>query len=605
MNIPGTKIRLEGADIAFILILVISLFLNFSLISELKQMPSPLYGGDLYNGLGGVNHILSGGNVLESAQMVGEPPWVPWGYHLSVAAFSVATGLDALHALMYFSLVVQFFSLIVVYLLAARVAGNRNVALIASVLVDLSFPVFKYSDVATVLAVPLFALMLAQFMEKPGRRSAALAGIAMGIMGLSNTQAFFVGIIMFGFAAICLLYPRIREKGLKLEAVLEEKELVTNLGILFLVGFVLALLFWFKPIFVFHGQTPNDIQNITYPDVTQMGIFMGQTYGFFVSLLAPFGFDFPGIVFSALNVAGLYFVLRNPGRYGIAVVLVATALAGILHPVITEPLLKTQFMALMMFGRVSLITGLLLVSIGFSNLAERIKNGKAALAALAVCILLAGLMVNNYLSVRSNDQWVKVGKDPLPPFYAELEGWIKENTNVNDVFLTTNEDGFMMNSLTGRKVVSYRRAHSSPYTDMHARMADQAVMAYGTNGQKTSELLEKYDVKYLLVTYNWVSNEFRVSDQGQLAGFFDPLDVPNNATNKAYWDANGVKYLQATMSMDPAPPANVPLYDMIVALPYPIQNGGPISPTLMGHFRLVKAIKAEGADIFQIYERVD
>ncbi|NYZ60331.1 hypothetical protein H0O01_01385 [Candidatus Micrarchaeota archaeon] len=389
------------------------------------------------------------------------------------------------------------------------------------------------------------------------------------------------------------------------EAVLGEKELLANLGILFAVGFALSLLFWFRPIFVFHGQTPNDIQNITYPDVTQMPIFLEQTYGFFVTLLAPFGLDFPGILFSALNVAGLYFVIRKPDKYGIALVLVVAALVGILHPLITEPLLKTQLMASMMFGRAATILSVLLVAIGFANLVERIRDRNVAAGALAICIILAMLMANNVLGVRETDRWAMVGKEAVAEPHAELEAWIKQNTGVNDVFITTNEDGFMMNALTGRKVVSYRRAHSSPYTDMHQRMADQAVMVYGTNGQETLELLEKYDVKYVLVTYNWVSNEFRISDQGQLEGFFDPLDVPNNSSNKEYWDSNGVKYLQATMSMDPAPPPNIPLYDMIVALPYPLDQAGPVSPTLMGNFRLVKTVYSEGYPIFQIYERVD
>ena len=605
MKISAMGREVELIDIIFAVFLVASLVWQNGYLSQLKQIPSPLYGGDYYNGLGGVNHILGGGNILESAQMIGEPPWVPWMYHLSVSSFSAISGMDPMHALINFSFVIQVFTLITVYLLAAKVTGNRNVALLSAILMLLSFPVFKYSDFATVLVVPLFTLSLAVFMEKPDRKNALVAGLAMAFMGLSNTQAFFVGMMMFGIAGICLLYPKIKGKKLKAETVLGEKELLVNLGILFAVGFALSLLFWFRPIFVFHGQTPNDIQNITYPDVTQMSIFMEQTYGFFVTLLAPFEFDFPGILFSALNVAGLYFVIRKPDKYGIVLVLLLAGIACILHPMITEPLLKTQLMASMMFGRVATVLAVLLAAIGLANLVEKIKDRNVAAGALAICIILAMLMANNVLGVRETDRWAMVGKTAVAEPHAELEAWIKENTNVNDVFLTTNEDGFMMNALTGRKVVSYRRAHASPYTNMHRRMADQAVMVYGTNGQETSGLLDKYGVKYVLVTYNWVSNEFRFSDDGQLAGFFDPLDVPNNATNRAYWDSNGVKYLEVTMSMDPAPPPNVPLYDLIVAMPYPLDSGGPVSPTLIGNFRLVKTVYSEGYPIFQVYERVD
>ncbi|NYZ60875.1 glycosyltransferase family 39 protein, partial [Candidatus Micrarchaeota archaeon] len=209
MRISAMGREVELIDVIFAVFLVASLIWQNGYLSQLKQIPSPMYGGDYYNGLGGVNHILSGGNLLESAQMVGEPPWVPWMYHLSVAAFSIISGMDPMHALIYFSFVIQIFTLITVYLLAARVAGRKDVALLSSVLMLLSFPVFKYSDFATVLVVPLFTLALAVFMERPDRKNALVAGLAMAFMGLSNTQAFFVGIMMFGIAGIFLLYPKL------------------------------------------------------------------------------------------------------------------------------------------------------------------------------------------------------------------------------------------------------------------------------------------------------------------------------------------------------------------------------------------------------------
>ncbi|MDD2655112.1 MAG: hypothetical protein PHQ80_00390 [Candidatus ainarchaeum sp.] len=601
MKILGKEVG--NADFVFALVLIASLVMQNDYLGQLQQLPSPLYGGDYYNGLGGVNHIASGGNVLDSAQMAGEAPWVPWLYHLSIAGFSWASGLDTEHALIYFSLVVQVLSLIVAYVFVGKVSGNRYAGIIAAILFLRDFPIFKYSDFANVLTVPAFALGLYLFMEKRDLKSAAIAGVLMGLMALSNTQAFFVGIILLGLAAIHMLYPKFKENGWKLDTLKAEKELLKVLAVLFLVGFAISLLFWFRPIFVFHGYTPNDIQNITYPDVTRLSVFIDMSYSLLKELLLPFGLGSPGIALSALNVAGIYFMAKDPGKYGIVLVVFVAAVIGILHPAITEPLLNTQLMSTMMYGRVATLSAALLVAVGLVNLLGMLKDGKVQVAVMASCILLAGMAVGDIIASKGAGQWSIMAKaGPLPGYYAELGGWIKENTNVNDVFLTTNEDGFMMNALTGRKVVSYRRAHSSPYTDMHARMADQAVMVYGTNAAKTKELLDKYGVKYLLVTYNWVSNEFRVSEEGELLGFFDPLDVPDNPTNRAYWDANGVSYISVTMSMDPAPPTNVPLYDLIVALPY-MEGGGPISPVLMQEFRPVKAVQVGGQNIFLIYER--
>jgi len=120
--------------------------------------------------------------------------------------------LDAMHALIDFSLVIQVFSLIVAYVFVSRLVNNKYVGIIAAILFLRDFPIFKYSDFANVLTVPAFVLGLYIFIEKKDMKSAALAGVLMGLMALSNTQAFFVGLILFGLAAIYMLYPKFKEK---------------------------------------------------------------------------------------------------------------------------------------------------------------------------------------------------------------------------------------------------------------------------------------------------------------------------------------------------------------------------------------------------------
>jgi hypothetical protein len=220
-----------------------------------------------------------------------------------------------------------------------------------------------------------------------------------------------------------------------------------------------------------------------------------------------------------------------------------------------------------------------------------------------VLLLLSLSIYFSGFDAKKADQWYKTGTTALAPQFVELETWIKANTNVSDVFLTTNEDAFMMNALTGRKVLSYRRAHSSPYIDMNARMADQAVIVYGTDAAETSALLKKYEVKYLLWTGTWITNEFSFDQQGKFVGFFDPLDVPDNASNKAYWDAHGVKYLNQTMSLDPAARAGFPTYPMLIAIPYKMDMQAPYNPQLLDNFVLKKTIQSQGQDVFRIYER--
>src|SRR3989344_8578193 len=109
--------RFSYGDILFLLVSLVMLSYTFGFVTQLKQIPSPLYGGDYYNGLGGVIHILDGGSILNSAQMAGEIPWVPWLYHLSVAIFSRITGIEPMMALIDFSVIIEVLALAVIYLL--------------------------------------------------------------------------------------------------------------------------------------------------------------------------------------------------------------------------------------------------------------------------------------------------------------------------------------------------------------------------------------------------------------------------------------------------------------------------------------------------------
>jgi len=277
-------------------------------------------------------------------------------------------------------------------------------------------------------------------------------------------------------------------------------------------------------------------------------------------------------------------------------------LAAILHPIVTLPLLNVQLVNFMMFEQIYPSAMLVFVSLGFAYAAAAIgKKWKYAVPALLLMLLACGFIAySDYWKGVSADRWTEVGKTDIGQPYAELSSWIREKTDANDVFVATNEDGFMMNALTGRKVVSYRRTHASPYISLHERMADQAVIVYGTDEAARSGLLSKYSVKYLLWTNRWVLNEFQFDQSGQLAGFFDPLTVPAGQEYQSYWDANGVKYMSYNFPFDPAPRKGVPTYDQLIAAPSQLSME-PLNSGIYQHFELKKTISYEGQDYFRIY----
>jgi hypothetical protein len=143
-----------------------------------------------------------------------------------------------------------------------------------------------------------------------------------------------------------------------------------------------------------------------------------------------------------------------------------------------------------------------------------------------VLLLVSAVLFSDAYSARQKDVYYTAAREPLSGPLLELKQWTIANTDVNDVFLTDNEDAFMLNGLTGRKSVSYRRTHAPIYTDMNQRMLDSAVILYGNDSTTRNELLKTYRVKYLLWTIRWFDNQYTVDAQGQLRGFFDPFMVP-------------------------------------------------------------------------------
>jgi hypothetical protein len=370
------------------------------------------------------------------------------------------------------------------------------------------------------------------------------------------------------------------------------------------IGFLLSLLFWFKPLFIYRGSTPNDIQNITVQDMTKPAILWSTIQSYVLLMALPFQSGLLWI-FNIVSIAGIYWAFKNraavEGRFALAVLL-AWFLA-IIHPLFTLPLLHMHFVNFMMSDQIYPFAVLVLFSLGGAYLLQKAEGRSATLSYAVLGALLAAsfLSYTGYMESRINDQWSKVGMSPLSPAFDELSAYIRANTSVNDVFLTNNEDAFAMNALTGRKVVTYRRTHASPYINMSERMADAAVMVYGSNDATRSALLKKYNVKYLLWSANWVRNEFSFDQSGHLAGFFDPLSVPASQPAAAYWDSNGVKYIEYTFPMDPAPRQGVPVYDQLVALPANFSME-PLSPAIYAHFELVKTIGAGGQEAFRIYK---
>ncbi|MBI5223432.1 hypothetical protein HY990_03345 [Candidatus Micrarchaeota archaeon] len=599
---------LTKSNVLYLLGALFILYLHYNLVSKFQSLPSPIYGGDYYNGLGGVMHIFEGGNPLSSAQMSDEVPWVPWFYHLSVSLFSKLLGLDPMQGLILFSILIAVLVLVVIYLICLRFFGDLTFAPILALFYFASgFPIFKYSPFAAYLLVPAFVLCIYEFIRSPDMKRAILTALLLGLCALSNTQAFFISFLIFGASAIVFLLPLFITDFSALTTITISKEGMDKLKLwagVFILGFLISLLFWYKPLFVYHGSTPNDIQNITVPDMHVSAYLWGGIIDLISAVLFPLKSGL-GPLFSIIYLFGLYHLVsnRNELKEKFVLVLFVLWLLVIIHPAITVPLFNFHLVNFMMSDQIYPIVLMLTFYFGLISIDRKYGQGGNLSIVLLIAILLfsAYYLNSQWTRMQEKDQYLQHAINPLPPPIADLRAYLRSNTDVNDIILTDNEDGFMMNAVAGRKVLSYRRAHASPYIDMHQRMADQAVIVYGNNDLMRSQLLVKYHVKYLLWSNRWIPNEFQFDEQGKVAGFFDPLSVPNTPDYSRYWIANGVKFGNAKSSLDPAPREGAPIYDLLIATPYQMSLE-PLSPDLYNHFTLEKTFSYGGTDYFRLYK---
>ena len=149
-----------------------------------------------------------------------------------------------------------------------------------------------------------------------------------------------------------------------------------------------------------------------------------------------------------------------------------------------------------------------------------------------------------------------------------MQDFIIQNTNVNDVFLSSNELSFALNGLTGRKLLVSRRAQNDPFMDMEERVRAAAVILYSNNEESRQEYIEKFNVKYLYWNIQWVSTEYKLNEKGEIANRFDPLILFDTPENIEFLDSNNINYFKQHTWMDPSLQGNeYKQFDLLFILP--------------------------------------
>jgi len=295
---------------------------------------------------------------------------------------------------------------------------------------------------------------------------------------------------------------------------------------------------------------------------------------------------------STMTVAGLAGTIRDRKEKGASFLAIAffTGFFGYLHYLFTVPLLGTNYSPLRIENFMLNPAAYILMIYGFYTAYNYLKTNTGKKITLAIAIIFIAIISYEKITGDYNSQWTKVGQSPVIPQTTQMADWVRENTDKNAVFLSTEELSFALNGLTGRKLVIDRRTHSNPYVDINERIADAAVILYGNNEEKTLQLLKFYNVSYLYWDANWLSIASR-----------EPSMAPPKY--KEYLSSNGVTYREVTTYLDPAWSERYKKYQMLAIFP---ENDAlkPWSNTLDKHLKLAFEADIGEVPVYRIY-RID
>lgn len=153
--------RVSWQDWAFLGFFFASSLFVLSMLLNMKQLPGPLYGGDVYFHFGNVMHLFDGGSIFRSSHYMGEWQHYPWLLYAAIFLFGKIFMLSPMRAAILFPTIIFALSLVVNYFLGQRIFQKKEIALlfsIGSAAIPISTPTSL--ETAVLLPLSLFAYFL-------------------------------------------------------------------------------------------------------------------------------------------------------------------------------------------------------------------------------------------------------------------------------------------------------------------------------------------------------------------------------------------------------------------------------------------------------------
>ncbi|AIJ04901.1 hypothetical protein JH146_0050 [Methanocaldococcus bathoardescens] len=539
-----------------VLYIILGGIIQYNGISEFKSLPSPIYGGDYYYQMGVIWHIREGGNPLESSSMVGGMPGYLPLYAYICAKFCDLFNLDTMKGMFYFSIVLFVVASVIWFCLFRVLFKDDWIALIGVVLANgiSAYPILKYTNFTHQIMLPLFILTLyLAFKERKIIYYVSL-GLVYGLLTLSHMVAFVGATLII---ATFVIYEMYKNKDRILEYL---KENIKNWGIFGIVALPILMLYWYKPIFVYHLHRPYDRIHMDIMDFGRLDVQIKFLFNTLSSYLLNFK-SIGGIITTVLVWLGIYGYYKSENsdlKEFLKIFAIGSVFATFCY-FVTEPLFGINFIPTYMSYFYIWATAILFALFGINYVKNHLRlheveniSKKLVVFGTIFVILLANTTFA-FVNYINNDRWANVGKHPMPDVYISLQNYLLKNTDVNDVILSTKELSFVINAISGRKVMVNRWAQQNdPYMNLPQRDMDASIILYGNDTKKKLELIRKYNISYLYWDYYWINSEFQFDNNGRIIGMYDPLMTYDTKENREYLDKYGVKYIPMNFWIDPS-----------------------------------------------------
>ncbi len=537
-----------------LLVFSIVIFISFltSRVLDFKELPSPLFGGDYYYQLGQIYHMYYS-SFLEwfgPSNGLGKRPGYLPVYGMFVTLFGKLLSLNPFKAMLFSNFIVFPLSFYLFYLVGFKLGNNKFIGLGTALFASLFFPpfVFKYTEFTQLIMVPFFLLALFHFYFERSVKSGLILGISGGLLLISHVTS-----IIFVFSSLaCLFILLEKENLLSLHAF--KKEYIAVLLTTFLIG----LIYWFEPLFVYHGVSGLKSNEWSLPDYSNLDVAIERAVSLFEDYFISAD-SITSFIRSFAFLAGLYFVWKMRKEKSIMFLSCLFLLTAALtfSYIVTTPLFDFNI-APSYLSRLYL-SPLIAVIGGFS-----LKDKKL----LALILVLFLLNVADLKQEVENSKYIQNAYVEIPQVYKSLQSYILANTSINDVFISTNELSFMINALTGRKLVVSRRAQNDAFMqDFDDRELDAMIFFYGNDLSRKIDIIKKYNISYVYVDTEWPHTSFLFNDKG-LSSYVDPFLVFWSPQRESLLRQYGVKYVVAMWFVDPDVRGdNVRKYKLIIESP--------------------------------------